>query len=116
MQTAIGKKSLNDKILPMKCKSSSNSSIISLSKFCVVQYQLSDFSLRTGAKHDFTPNTYVSDFYSSLVICMYNIAFNSCNTGTRGLPDMYTQGPQARGLRVYISGRPRVPVLQLLHM
>ena len=24
------------------------------------------------------------------------------------------RGPQAQGLRVYISGRPRVPVLQLL--
>ena len=30
--------------------------------------------------------------------------FNSHNTGTSALPDMYTRGPQAQGLRVYISG------------
>ena len=36
---------------------------------------------------------------------------NSCNTGTRGLPDMYTLSPQ-----VYISGRLLVPVLQLLNI
>ena len=50
--------------------------------------------------------------------CWDMTIFNSCNTGTSGLPDMYTRsprGPQARGLRVYISGRSRrVPVLQLL--
>ena len=30
--------------------------------------------------------------------------------GTSGLPDIYTEalGPQARGLRVYISGKPQV--------
>ena len=39
---------------------------------------------------------------------------NSCNTGTSGLPDMYTQGLRAADPRVYISGRPRMPVLQLL--
>ena len=41
---------------------------------------------------------------------------NSCNTGTRGLPDTSTLGPAALGLQVYISGRPLMPVLQLLHM
>ena len=34
--------------------------------------------------------------------------FNSYTMGTSGLPDIYTRGPQARGLRVYISGEPRV--------
>ena len=49
------------------------------------------------------PNTHIHTYIHHIYI------FNSCNTGTSGLPDMYT-----RGLRVYISGRPRVPVLQLL--
>ena len=42
---------------------------------------------------------------------------NSCYTSMSGLPDMYTRNPraaEARGLRVDISGRPQVPVLQLL--
>ena len=34
--------------------------------------------------------------------------------GTSGLPDMYTRCPRAAGPRVYISGKPRVPMLQLL--
>ena len=41
----------------------------------------------------------------------------SCNMGKSGLPDIYTRstkdaGPRAEG--VYISGKPRVPMLQLL--
>ena len=31
-----------------------------------------------------------------------------------GLPDIYALGPQARGLRVYISGKPLVPMVYLL--
>ena len=34
---------------------------------------------------------------------------NSCNIGTRDLPDMY-----ARGLRAYISGKSRVHMLQVI--
>ena len=36
--------------------------------------------------------------------------------GTTDLPDMYAQSPRAadRGLRAYISGKSRVPMLQLL--
>ena len=41
---------------------------------------------------------------------------NSCNMGARDLPDMYAQGPQARGLRTYISGESRAPMLQVLCM
>ena len=41
---------------------------------------------------------------------------NSCNLGTSGLPDMYTRSPRVAGLRVDISGRPRVLELQLLGM
>ena len=32
--------------------------------------------------------------------------------GTGDLPDMYAQGPRATGLRAYISGKSRVPMLQ----
>ena len=39
---------------------------------------------------------------------------NSYTMGTSGLLDIYTRGPQARGLRMYISGEPRVPMVQLL--
>ena len=40
---------------------------------------------------------------------------NSCNMDISGLPDMYTrdQRPRARVLRMYISGRPQVPLLQI---
>ena len=34
---------------------------------------------------------------------------NSCNVGTRGLPDIYTLGPAALVFRVYISGKPLCP-------
>ena len=44
---------------------------------------------------------------------MYLIC-NSCNAGTSSLPDMYARGPQAQGLRAYISGKARVPVIQLI--
>ena len=40
-----------------------------------------------------------------------SMAHISCNMRTCGLPDMYTLGPL-----VYISGKPPVPMLQLLHM
>ena len=33
---------------------------------------------------------------------------------TRDLPDMYAQGPQAQGLRAYISGKSRVHMLQVI--
>ena len=42
------------------------------------------------------------------------IVCNSCNMGTRDLPDMYARGPQARGLRAYISGKSRVHMLQVI--
>ena len=44
------------------------------------------------------------------------VVHNSCNMGTRGLPDIYTPsalGPAALVLWVYISGKPLVPMLQL---
>ena len=31
--------------------------------------------------------------------CHLDALFNSCNTGTSGLPDMYTRGPRAAGPR-----------------
>ena len=31
--------------------------------------------------------------------------------GKSGLPDIYTRCPRAAGLMVYISGKPRVPML-----
>ena len=34
--------------------------------------------------------------------------------GARDLPDMYARGPQARGLRAYISGESQAPMLQVL--
>ena len=46
--------------------------------------------------------------YTSVRVDMYRIR-NSCNMGTRDLPDMY-----ARGLRAYISGESRAPMLQVL--
>ena len=44
------------------------------------------------------------------------VLHNSCNIVTSALPDMYTLGPAALGLWVYISGRALVPVLQLLNV
>ena len=49
-----------------------------------------------------------NSFQLSYVTC------NSCNMGTRDLPDMYARGPQARGLRAYISGKSRVHMLQVI--
>jgi len=48
--------------------------------------------------------------YIPLITC------NSCNMGTRDLPDIYAQSPRAagRGLRAYISGKSRVHMLQLI--
>ena len=34
--------------------------------------------------------------------------------GARDLPDMYARGPQAQGLRAYISGESRAPMLQVI--
>ena len=39
------------------------------------------------------------------------VSHNSCNIGTRALPDMYAL---ALGHRAYISGNALVPMLQLL--
>ena len=39
---------------------------------------------------------------------------NSCNMGARDLPDMYARGPQARGMRAYISGKSRAHMLQVM--
>ena len=49
--------------------------------------------------------------YIYIYICMYiYIYIFGCYTmGTNGLPDIYT-----RGLRVYISGKPQVHMVQLL--
>ena len=47
------------------------------------------------------------------------VVHNSCNMGTRGLPDIYTPsalGPVALMLWVYISGKPLVPMLQLYNI
>ena len=41
------------------------------------------------------------------------VVHNSCNMGTRGLPDIYTLGPAALVLWVYISGKLLMPMLQL---
>ena len=41
------------------------------------------------------------------------VVHNSCNMGTRGLPDIYTLSPAALVLWVYISGKPLMPMLQL---
>ena len=38
---------------------------------------------------------------------------DSCNMDTSDLPDMYAQS-QAQGLRAYIPGKSRVPMLQLI--
>ena len=42
-----------------------------------------------------------------MYVCMYTC--NSCNMGTRDLPDMY-----ARSSRAYISGKSRVHMLQVI--
>ena len=34
--------------------------------------------------------------------------------GARDLPDMYARSPSAAGLRAYISGESRAPMLQLI--
>ena len=41
---------------------------------------------------------------------------DSCNMGTSDLSDAYAQSPRATGLRLraYISGKSRVPMLQLI--
>ena len=58
---------------------------------------------------------------------MYIYVCNSCNMDTSDLPDMYAlsprtaicmpkvRGPPARGLRAYILGKSRVPMLQLIY-
>ena len=80
--------------------------------------------------------------YKALVICTYNLAnkydiylwdsnywccyygnkviHNTCNMALCDLPDMYTQSLRAcgaaLGLRVYISGKSLMAMLQLLHI
>jgi len=44
--------------------------------------------------------------------CRLAILFYSCNMGRSGLPDMSTPMPEGKG--VDISGRPLLPMLQLL--
>ena len=46
------------------------------------------------------------------------VVHNSFNTGTRGLPDIYTLSPWAAALVlwVYISGKPLKPILQLYNV
>ena len=39
---------------------------------------------------------------------------NSCNMGMRAFPDMYARLPKGPGLRAYISGKARMPMLQLI--
>ena len=39
-------------------------------------------------------------FYKSVNIPHKVLTFNSCNTGTRGLPDMYTRSPRADGVHI----------------
>ena len=54
-------------------------------------------------------------------MCLHHLAdfrvlevlHNSCNIGTRALPDMYAL---ALGHRAYISGNALVPMLQLLNV
>ena len=46
--------------------------------------------------------------YVRMCIC------NSCNMGTRALPDMYALSPRACGPQAYISGKSRAPMLQVL--
>ena len=50
----------------------------------------------------------------SMLILADHLTGISCNMGRRDLPDMYAQGPQARGLRAYISGKSRLPMLQVI--
>ena len=45
-----------------------------------------------------------------------SVTCNSCNMGTRDLPDIYARGLQARGLRAYISGKSREHMLQVIRM
>ena len=66
------------------------------------------------------------DYDCGFTVYCYNLVFilrgflsykqvvhNSYNMSTRGLPDIYTLGPAALVLWVYISGKPLVPMLQL---
>ena len=41
---------------------------------------------------------------------------NTCSMAICDLPDVYAQGPQARGLWAYISGKSPMAMLQLLHV
>ena len=44
------------------------------------------------------------------------VVYNTCNMGTRGLPDIYTLRLVALVLWVYISGKPLMPMLQLYNV
>ena len=54
-------------------------------------------------------NANLTSLYSRMVCRCTMLSSNSCNMGTRDLPDMY-----ARGLRAYISGKSRVHMLQVI--
>ena len=56
------------------------------------------------------------EFLNQLASSTHNICnlCNSCNMDTRDLPDMYARGPQARGLRAYMSGKSREHMLQVI--
>ena len=70
---------------------------------CGQGYNYPDASLTTGLYEKYK-------LVNSLDLRCERGVCNSCNIGTSDLPDMYV----ARGLRAYISGKSRVPMLQLL--
>ena len=49
-----------------------------------------------------------NEVQAKVTMAIYIYIFNSYTMGTNGLPDIYTRGPQAHGLRVYISGELQV--------
>ena len=50
-----------------------------------------------------------------LAAAVYNIELcNSCNKGIRDLSDMYSLITQSCNLRAYISGKSKVPMVQVL--
>ena len=62
---------------------------------------------------------YYTGVYTSVYWCIpaYTGVCNGCNMGARDLPDMYApeaRGPQAQGMRAYISGKSRAHMLQII--
>jgi len=53
------------------------------------------------------------DMIRQILECCMEVLHNSCNIGTRALPDMYAL---ALGHRAYISGNALMPMLQLLNV